>query len=99
LLTGARGTIYLFAVVFGLGRGGEYLVIPLMAGEWFGVPVLWRTMGVVLTGDGIAEAVAPWVVGRMHDASGSYTNGFLALIGCARTGAIAGGLLARGVRP
>jgi len=99
LLTGARGSIYPFAVVFGLGLGGEYMVIPLMAGELFGVRVLGRTMGVVLTGDGIAEAVAPWVVGRMHDASGSYTNGFLALIGCALTGAIAVALLPRGVRP
>ena len=95
LLTGARGTIYLFAVVFGLGLGGEYMVIPLMAGELFGVRVLGRTMGVVLTGDGIAEAVAPWVVGKMHDASGSYTNGFLALIGCALIGAIAVALLPR----
>jgi len=99
LLPGARGTIYLFAVVFGLGLGGEYMVIPLMAGELFGVRVLGRTMGVVLTGDGIAEAVAPWVVSRMHDASGSYTNGFLALIGCALTGAIAVALLPRGARP
>jgi len=47
LLTGARGTIYLFAVVFGLGLGGEYMVIPLMAGELFGERVLGRTMGVV----------------------------------------------------
>jgi len=99
LLPGARGTIYLFAVVFGLGLGGEYMVIPLMAGELFGVRVLGRTMGVVLTGDGIAEATAPWVVGRMHDATGSYTTGFLALIGCALTGAIAVALLPRGVRP
>ena len=97
LLTGARGTIYLFAVVFGLGLGGEYMVIPLMAGELFGVRVLGRTMGVVLTGDGIAEAVAPWVVGKMHDTSGSYTNGFLALIGCALIGAIAVALLPRQV--
>jgi len=98
LLTAAHGTIYLFAVIFGLGLGGEYMVIPLMAGELFGVRVLGRTMGVVLTGDGIAEAVAPWVVGRMHDASGSYTNGFLALIGCALIGAIAVALLPRGLR-
>ena len=99
LLPGARGTIYLFAVVFGLGLGGEYMVIPLMAGELFGVRVLGRTMGVVLTGDGIAEAAAPWVVGRMHDATGSYTTGFLALIGCALTGAIAIACLPRSSPP
>ena len=99
LLPGGRGTIYLFAVVFGLGLGGEYMVIPLMAGELFGVRVLGRTMGVILTGDGIAEATAPWVVGRMHDATGSYTTGFLALIGCALTGAIAVACLPRSSPP
>jgi len=98
LLPGARGAIYLFAVVFGLGLGGEYMVIPLMAGELFGVRVLGRTMGVILTGDGIAEATAPWVVGRMHDATGSYTTGFLTLIGLAVAGAIAVACLPR-VRP
>jgi len=98
LVTSAGWTIYLFAVVFGLGLGGEYMVIPLMAGELFGVRVLGRTMGLVLTGDGIAEATAPWVVGRMHDATGSYTTGFLALIGLAVTGAIAVACLPR-VRP
>jgi sugar phosphate permease len=98
LLTGTRGTIYLFAVVFGLGLGGEYMVIPLMAGELFGVRVLGRTMGVVLTADGVAEAAAPWFVGRMHDATGTYTTGFLTLIGFAVTGAIAVACLPR-VRP
>ena len=97
LLTGARGTIYLFAVVFGLGLGGEYMVIPLMASELFGVRVLGRTMGVVLTADGVAEAAAPWFVGRMHDATGSYTTGFGALIACAVAGAIAIAFLPRSV--
>ena len=30
-------TMYVFAAIFGLGLGGEYLIIPLMAGELFGV--------------------------------------------------------------
>jgi len=93
LRTDVRGAIYPFAVVFGLGLGGEYMVIPLMAGELFGVRVLGRTMGVVLAADGVAEAVAPWLVGRMHDVSGTYATGFGALIGCAVTGAVAVALL------
>jgi sugar phosphate permease len=32
-------SMYAFAAVFGLGLGGEYLIIPLMAGELFGI---WR---------------------------------------------------------
>ena len=93
LLTDVRGAIYPFAVVFGLGLGGEYMVIPLMAGELFGVRVLGRTMGVVLAADGVAEAVAPWLVGRIHDVSGTYATGFGALIACAVTGAVAVALL------
>src|SRR5437867_3654355 len=44
----AGSTLYLFAAIFGLGLGGEYLIIPLMAGELFGVRVLGRVMGIVL---------------------------------------------------
>jgi MFS family permease len=97
--TQTRGAIYAFAVIFGIGLGGEYMVIPLMAAELFGVRVLGRAMGVVLTADGVAEAVAPWLVGRMHDATGSYVTGFAALIGCAVTGAIAIALLPRASPP
>jgi MFS family permease len=65
------------------------MVIPLMAAELFGVRVLGRAMGVVLTADGVAEAVAPVLVGRLRDVTGSYASGFLAVIGFALAGAIA----------
>jgi len=88
-LTGTPGAIYLFTLVFGIGLGGEYMVIPLMAAELFGVRVLGRAMGVVLTADGVAEALAPVLVGRMRDVTGSYATGFAAVIGFAIVGAIA----------
>ena len=98
-LTGTRAAIYIFAVVFGIGLGGEYMVIPLMAAELFGVRVLGRVMGIVLTADGVGEAAAPWLVGRMRDAAGSYASGFAALIGCALVGAVAIVFLPRGSSP
>jgi MFS family permease len=81
--------------VFGIGLGGEYMVIPLMAAELFGTRVLGRAMGIVLAGDGIAEAVAPVLVGRLHDTSGSYVSGFSTLIAFALVGAVAIALLPR----
>jgi MFS family permease len=81
--------VYAFAAVFGLGLGGEYLIIPLMAAELFGIKVLGRLMGVVLTADGVAEAVAPMGVGYLRDATGSYRTGFIVLIGIALVGALA----------
>jgi MFS family permease len=91
--------IYLFAIVFGLGLGGEYMIIPLMAGELFGTAVLGRVMGIILTFDGAAEAMFPWIVGRTHDQTHSYRLGFQILTALAALGAVAVALLpARGRR-
>jgi sugar phosphate permease len=93
LLRPAGSTLYLFATIFGLGLGGEYLIIPLMAAELFGVRVLGRVMGIVLTADGVAEATAPMLVGYLRDQTGSYRTGFVTLISAALVGAIAIALL------
>jgi MFS family permease len=94
LVSGATGdSIYAFAIVFGLGLGGEYMIIPLMAGELFGVNVLGRVMGIILTFDGAAEAVFPWIVGKIHDRTHSYSGGFQLLTALAAFGALAVALL------
>ncbi|HYT75705.1 MAG TPA: MFS transporter, partial [Vicinamibacterales bacterium] len=85
----ARGALYGFAVIFGLGLGGEYMIIPLMAAELFGVNVLGRLLGVILTADGVAEATSPMLVGYLRDTSGSYRLGFIVLIAIALAGTIA----------
>ena len=86
---GSRQAVYIFAVIFGIGLGGDYMIIPLMTAEIFGVQVLGRLMGVILTADGVAEALSPWLLGRIRDASGSYSQGFVMLIGMALLGAAA----------
>ena len=96
LVSPSSPTMYLFAAIFGLGLGGEYLIIPLMAGELFGVATLGRVMGIVLTADGVAEATAPMLVGYLRDRTGSYDAGFIVLICAALAGAIAISLLPRG---
>jgi len=89
LLPEFPGRIYLFAVIFGLGLGGDYLIIPLMAADLFGVKTLGRVMGIVLVADGIAEATSPWMVGALYnEATKSYSIGFTALIFIALAGAV-----------
>jgi sugar phosphate permease len=87
--------IYIFAFVFGVALGGDYMIIPLMAAELFGVKVMGRVMGLVITADGLAEAFAPMLAGWLRDKSGSYANGFAALIILAIIGTIAVALLPR----
>jgi len=83
------GRIYLFAVIFGFGLGGDYMIIPLMAGDLFGVRALGRTMGIILVADGVAESLFPMLVGALYnDTTKSYAVGFTVLICVAITGAI-----------
>jgi MFS family permease len=85
----SRGAMYAFAVIFGLGLGGEYMIIPLMAAELFGVRVLGRLLGVILTADGVAEATSPMLIGYLRDTTGTYRIGFLVLIAIALVGTMA----------
>jgi len=91
----APGVIYVFAVAFGIAFGGDYMIIPLMAADLFGLKVMGRVMGIILTVDGLAEALAPMLVGYLYDRSGNYVHGFAALIGLAALGAIAVAILPR----
>ncbi len=79
--------MYAFALIFGVGLGGEYMIIPLMTADVFGLKILGRLMGVILAANGVAEATAPWAIGRIRDVTGSYSIGFGLLIGLAFLGA------------
>ena len=92
------GVIYVFAFIFGVALGGDYMIIPLMAAELFGVKVMGRVMGLVITADGLAEAFAPMLAAWLRDRSGSYANGFAALIILAVIGTIAISMLPRSTK-
>ena len=93
-------TLKLCAFLFGIGLGGDYMIIPLMAAELYGLAILGRVMGIVLTADSVSESLVPMLVASMRDASGSYTSGFLVLVVLAAIGALAVAFLprARGTR-
>ena len=95
----APGAIYIFAAVFGIGLGGDYMIVPLMTAEIFGVQLLGRLLGVILTAGSVAEAVSPWLVGRLRDTRGSYSAGFLVLIGMGLLGAASAAMLPKGKKP
>lgn len=80
--------IYLFAFVFGIALGGDYMIIPLMTAELFGQRILGRVMGIILTTDVIADSVSPVVIGAIRDNAISYMSSFNVLIILAALGAL-----------
>lgn len=88
-LGSSRQLIFVSAAIFGVGLGGDYMIVPLMTAEIFGVEILGRLLGVIIVAGGIAEAAAPWVVGRLRDLTGTYTNACFSLVGIALLGGLA----------
>jgi MFS family permease len=84
-----RPVLYISAAVFGIGLGGDYMIIPLMTAEIFGVEILGRLLGVILTAGGVADAAAPWLIGRLRDTTGSYFDSCIVLVGMALLGGLA----------
>lgn len=81
--------LYVFAVLFGFGLGADYMLIPLMTAECFGLAGLSRILGIIITSDSVGEALMPWFVARIREATGSYESGFYLLSASALLGAFA----------
>jgi MFS family permease len=91
--SGSPVMMYAFAILFGIGLGGDYMIVPLITAEIFDVAMLGRLLGVILTAGGVADAVSPWVVSYIRDATGSYEKGFVFLIAISLLGAAAAAFL------
>jgi sugar phosphate permease len=85
----SRMILYLSAAIFGIGLGGDYMIIPLMTAEIFGIEILGRLLGVLLTAGAIADSAAPWLIGRLRDTTGSYVLSCFVLVVMALLGGLA----------
>ena len=93
---GQPGLVYFFALVFGFAMGADYMLIPLMAADQFGLTTLARAMSAILPSDTIAQFWVPNLVARLRDyLAGDYVTAMMAVFGTAFLGAIAIGLLPR----
>jgi len=79
---------YVFAAVFGFGMGADYMMIPLMTAECFGVRSLGKLMGIIITTDSLGQAFTPVIVGRLFDVHRNYNLGFALVAAMAVAGAV-----------
>lgn len=92
LLIAARdmpSLLYVFAITFGFGLGADYMLIPLMAAECFGLGALSRVLGIIIMSDAVGEATMPTLVATIRETTGSYANGFALITVLALAGAAA----------
>jgi MFS family permease len=84
---------YLFAILFGFGMGADYMLIPLMAAEQFGVNSLARAMAIILPTDTIGQTWFPYGVSWLRENYGNYGIALNVVFIMAAVGAIAVALL------
>ena len=85
--------LYLFAVLFGFGMGADYMLIPLMAAEQFGLNTLARAMAIILPTDTIGQTWFPYGVSWLREHYGNYGVALNVVFVMAAVGAIAVALL------
>lgn len=85
--------VYLFAILFGFGLGADYMLIPLMAAEQFGVNTLARAMAIILPTDTIGQTWCPYLVAQIEKATGSYPTALMVVFALAAVGAVAVAML------
>jgi len=91
--------VYLFAICFGFALGADYMLIPLMAADQFGLKSLGKAMSAILPSDTISQFWFPNMVARLAGMWASYGPALWAVFGMAAIGAAAIGMLPRHHKP
>lgn len=89
---------YLFGVVFGFAMGADYMLIPLIAADVFGLRTLGRAMSAIVPADTITQYWSPNLIARLRGVWGGYGSALWVACGIAALGAIAIALLPGGMR-
>lgn len=91
LLFFARQTalMWSFVIIFGFAMGADYMLVPLVTAECFGLKALGKLLALIIMGYSVGQWVAPWLAGVIFDMNHSYAVAWYTMAGAAVVGAIA----------
>jgi MFS family permease len=80
---------WIFVLTFGFAMGADYMLIPLVTAECFGIGSLGKLLALIIMGYSLGQWIAPWMAGRMFDAYHNYNLAWQVLAAAAALGAAA----------
>ncbi|MHB1745375.1 MAG: MFS transporter, partial [Acidobacteriaceae bacterium] len=80
---------FAFAIAFGFSMGADYMLIPLVTADCFGLASLGKLLALIIMGYTIGQWIAPWMAGRIFDTYHSYGLAWAILTGAGLLGAAA----------
>ncbi|MGA3323709.1 MAG: MFS transporter [Terriglobia bacterium] len=64
--------LWAFALIFGFAMGADYLLIPLVTAECFGLAALGKLLSLIIMADSLGQFFGPVLAGRIFEATHSY---------------------------
>ena len=89
LLFAARwpSAVWGFALFYGFVMGADYMLIPLVTADCFGLSSLGKLLSLIITGYSLGQWFAPWLAGRIFDTQHRYDLAWLIMCAAAAVGA------------
>ncbi len=83
-----RAALWTFVVIFGFAMGADYMLIPLVTAECFGLAALGKLLALIIMGYSLGQWFAPWLAGKIFDTYGSYDLAWLIMTAAGIAGAL-----------
>jgi MFS family permease len=80
---------FAFAITFGFCMGADYMLIPLVTADRFGLASLGKLLALIIMGYTIGQWIAPWIAGKIFDSYHSYRLAWAIFTGAGLVGAAA----------
>ncbi len=68
-----------FAIVFGFAMGADYMLIPLVTAECFGLATLGKLLAIIIMANSLVQWIGPWTAGLIFDTTHSYNIAWTAV--------------------
>jgi MFS family permease len=87
LFVAQPAAVWGFALLFGFAMGADYMLIPLVTADCFGLSALGKLLSLIIMGYSLGQWFAPWLAGRIFDARHSYDLAWIIMAAAAAVGA------------
>lgn len=79
--------VWAFALLCGFAMGADYMLIPLVTADCFGLSALGKILSLIIMGYSIGQWFAPWLTGRIFDIRHTYNLAWIIVSVAAAVGA------------
>jgi len=79
--------VWVFALLYGFAMGADYMLIPLVTADCFGLSALGKLLSLIIMGYSLGQWFGPWLAGRIFDKYHTYNPAWIIMSAAAAMGA------------